>query len=138
MRRRRNLAVTPVAIERSTFSDQERVTVTAGVANHGGKAVDGADVTLEVNGRPIQTQRVKVEPNASTSTTFAPVTLTGAEVRATVRLGNDAMARDNVVSLHGRGRPSGPHGAGGAERRRATRDSTSPAPWRSARRRSSR
>ncbi len=91
-----NLAVTPVAIERSTFSDQERVTVTAGVSNHGGKVVDGADVTLEVNGRPIQTQRVKIDANASTSTTFAPVTLTGAEVRATVRLGNDAMARDNV------------------------------------------
>jgi hypothetical protein len=91
-----NLAVTPVAIERSTFSDQERVTVTAGVANHGGKAVDGVDVTLEVNGRAIQTQRVKVEANASMSTAFAPVTLTGAEVRATVRLANDALARDNV------------------------------------------
>jgi hypothetical protein len=91
-----NLAVTPVAIERSTFSDQERVTVTAGVANHGGKAVDGADVTLEVNGRPIQTQRIRIEPNASSSATFAPVTLTGGEVRASVRLGNDAMTRDNV------------------------------------------
>ena len=53
--------MTPVALERSTFSDQERVTVTAGVSNHGGKAVDGVDVTLEVNGRAIQTQRVKVE-----------------------------------------------------------------------------
>jgi hypothetical protein len=91
-----NLAVTPVAIERSTFSDQERVTVTAGVANHGNKAIDGADVTLEVNGRPVQTQRVKVEANASTSTTFAPVTLTGSEVRATVRIADDAMARDNM------------------------------------------
>jgi hypothetical protein len=94
-----NLAVTPVAIERSTFSDQERVTVTAGVANHGGKPVDAADVTLEVNGRPVQTQRVKVEGNASTSTTFAPVTLTGAEVRASVRIADDAMARDNVFNF---------------------------------------
>ena len=50
-----------MALERSTFSDQERVTVTAGVSNHGGKAVDGADVTLEVNGRAIQTQRVKID-----------------------------------------------------------------------------
>ena len=91
-----NLAVTPVAIERSTFSDQERVTVTAGIANHGGKAVDAAEVTLEVNGRPIQTQRARIEPNASTSISFAPVTLTGDEVRASVRLGNDAMVRDNA------------------------------------------
>jgi hypothetical protein len=91
-----NVAVTPVAIERSTFSDQERVTVTAGVTNHGGKPLDTVDVTLEVNGRGIQTQRVKVDANASSSTTFAPVTLTAAEVRATVRVANDAMTRDNA------------------------------------------
>ena len=91
-----NVAVTPVAIERSTFSDQERVTVTAGVTNHGAKALDNVDVALEINGRAMQTQRVKVDANASASTTFAPVTLTAAEVRATVRLGNDAMTRDNA------------------------------------------
>jgi hypothetical protein len=91
-----NVAVTPVAIERSTFSDQERVTVTAGVTNHGAKVMDGVDVTLEVNGRVIQTQRVKVDGNASSSTTFAPVTLTASEVRATVRVGDDAMQRDNA------------------------------------------
>ena len=91
-----NVAVTPVAIERSTFSDQERVTVTAGVTNHGAKALDGLDVTLEVNGRPIQTQRVKVDGNASSSTTFAPVTLSATEMRATVRLADDAMTRDNA------------------------------------------
>src|SRR5688500_4489505 len=91
-----NVAVTPVAIERPTFSDQERVIVTAGVTNHGAKALDTVDVTLEVNGRGIQTQRVKVDPNASSSTTFAPVTLTASEVRATVRVGDDAMNRDNA------------------------------------------
>jgi Mg-chelatase subunit ChlD len=91
-----NVAVTPVAIERSTFSDQERVTVSAGVTNHGAKALDGVDVTLEVNGRPLQTQRVRVDANASSSTTFAPVTLTSAEVRATVRVADDAMNRDNA------------------------------------------
>ena len=90
-----NMAVTPVALERSTFSDQERVTVTAGVANHANREQD-VDVTLEVNGRGIQTQRVKVAANASSSATFAPVTLGGAEVRATVRLANDAMTRDNA------------------------------------------
>jgi hypothetical protein len=91
-----NLAVTPVALERSTFTDQERVTVTAGVANHSTKPADAVDVTLEVNGRAIQTQRIRVDANASASTTFAPVTLTGKEVRASVRLGNDAMTRDNA------------------------------------------
>ena len=90
-----NVSVTPVALERSTFSDQERVTVTAGVANHASKAT-AVDLTLEVNGRPIQTQRVNVDADASTSATFAPVTLSGAEARASVRLGDDAMTRDNA------------------------------------------
>ncbi|MGH9370220.1 MAG: BatA domain-containing protein [Vicinamibacterales bacterium] len=91
-----NVAVTPVALERSTFSNQERVTVTAGVANHGPKRMDGLDVTLEVNGRAIQTQKVNVDANASTSATFAPVTLTGSEVRASVKLAADALAYDNA------------------------------------------
>ena len=114
-----NLSVTPVAIERSMFSNQERVTVTAGVANHGGGIVDGVDVTLEMNGRGIQTQRLRLEPHASTSTTFAPVTLSGSELRASVRLGDDRLARDNVFHftvaaglpvhtvLAGRGREGG-------------------------------
>jgi hypothetical protein len=90
-----NMAVTPVAMERSTFSGQERVTVTAGVANHASAARE-VDVALEVNGRAVQTQRVKVEADASSSATFAPVTLTESEVRATVRLADDAMSRDNA------------------------------------------
>jgi hypothetical protein len=91
-----NVAVTPVAIERSVFSGQERVTVTAGVANHGAQAVDGLDVTLQINGRPIQTSKVRVDAHASTSTTFAAVTLTAAEVRASVTLPEDALVRDNA------------------------------------------
>ena len=91
-----NIAVTPVALERSTFSGQERITVTTGVSNHGAKPADAVDVTLEINGRPVQTQRVRVDAHTSSSTTFQPVTLSGAEVRATIRLGDDAMARDNT------------------------------------------
>jgi len=91
-----NLAVTPVSLERSTFSDQERVTVTAGVVNHGPAARDGVDMTLEIGGRAIQTMRVAVGPNASASASFAPVTLTGAEIRGSIRLADDAMPRDNA------------------------------------------
>jgi hypothetical protein len=91
-----NLAVTPVALERSTFSNQERVTVTAGVANHGSKRRDGIDVALEVDGRPVQTQRVNVDANASASATFAPVTVTGSGIRASVTIADDALTRDNA------------------------------------------
>ena len=90
-----NAAVTPVALERSMFSNQERVTVTAGVLNHGSKAVD-ADVNLEVDGRSIQSKRVRVEPHGSASTTFDPLTLATPNMRASIRLGRDALERDNV------------------------------------------
>ncbi len=90
-----NASVTPVALERSMFSNQERVTVTAGVLNHGPKAID-ADVNLEVDGRSIQSKRVRVEPNGSASTTFDPLTLAAPHVRASIRLGRDALERDNA------------------------------------------
>lgn len=91
-----NLSVTPVAIERSAFASQERVTVTAGVTNHGAGTAQAADVALEINGRTIQTLQVTVEPHASASATFAPVTVTDAEIRATVKLGDDALPHDNA------------------------------------------
>jgi len=91
-----NVSVTPVAIERSTFSNQERVTVTAGVTNHGARALSGVEVSLDINGRPIQSLSVSVEPHASGSVTFAPVTVTQAEVRATVALAEDALRHDNA------------------------------------------
>ena len=91
-----NLSVTPVALERSTFADQERVTVTAGVTNHGARTLDAVDVALQINGRAIQTRRVRVDGHASTSATFDPVTLSADEIRASVTLGQDALARDNA------------------------------------------
>ena len=90
-----NASVTPVALERSMFSNQERVTVTAGVLNHGAKAID-ADLNLDVDGRSIQTKRLRVEPHGSASTTFDPLTLAAPNMRASVRLGRDALERDNV------------------------------------------
>jgi hypothetical protein len=91
-----NLAVTPVSLQRSTFSSQQRVAVTAGVVNHGVSRVQGVDVTLELGGRAVQTQRVNVEPGGSSSTTFEPVTVAERHLRASVRLAPDPLERDNV------------------------------------------
>jgi hypothetical protein len=91
-----NLAVTPVSLQRSRFENQERVAVTAGVMNHGERAANAVELTLEVGGRPVQTQRVSLEPRGSTSVTFDPITLTERNVRASVRLANDPLLRDNV------------------------------------------
>lgn len=91
-----NASVTPVSLERSMFSSQERVSVTAGVLNHGAKPLNALDVSLEVDGRSIQTKQVRAEANGSASTTFDPLTLASPNVRASIRIGKDALERDNV------------------------------------------
>ncbi|HXW08128.1 MAG TPA: BatA domain-containing protein [Vicinamibacterales bacterium] len=94
-----NLAVTPVALQRGFFQDQERVTITSGAINHGDEAVQQAEVSLEVAGRTIQTKRLDVDARGSTSVTFDPLTVSEPNLRATVRLGNDALACDNAFHL---------------------------------------
>lgn len=91
-----NASVTPVSLERSMFSNQERVTVTAGVLNHGSKTLEALDVTLEVDGRAIQTKKVRVEAHGSASATFDPLTLASPNMRASIRIAPDALERDNL------------------------------------------
>jgi hypothetical protein len=91
-----NVAVTPVSLQRSAFSGQERIAVTAGVINRGARPVGGLDVTLEVAGRAQQTQRVNVDANGSASITFTPFTPEGRDTRGTVRIATDALVYDNA------------------------------------------
>ena len=96
-----NLAVTPVALLRTREGGQERVTVTAGVLNRTATAASNVPIHLEIDGRPVQDLTISAAPNASASVTFAPLTITSANTRASVRLGTagapvDALERDNV------------------------------------------
>jgi hypothetical protein len=91
-----NVSVTPVSLQRSTFSEQDRVTVTGGVTNHGAKPVSGLDVSLEIDGRVVETQRISAEPNSSGSVTFAPFTPPGPDTRGAIRIGKDALPLDNA------------------------------------------
>lgn len=116
-----NLAVTPVALQRSFFEGQERVTVTAGVQNHGESAAT-IDVSLEIGGRPIQTRPVAVTPQGSASITFEPITVAERHMRASVRLGDDALGRDNT--FHFVLTPEDPIRIIVAERSGAPRDSS--------------
>jgi len=90
-----NVAVPSVTFSRQAFSGQERVTVTAGIANRGGTPQD-VPVSLEVEGRPIQSQQVKVGANASASVTFTPFTLDKPIVKGTVKAGSDPLPADNT------------------------------------------
>jgi len=90
-----NLAVPSVQFARSSFSSQERITITAGVANKGSDAVTNLPVTLEIDGRVIETLPVTVGANASASVAFSPFTLSEPSVHGVVKAGSDAMPADN-------------------------------------------
>jgi uncharacterized membrane protein len=94
-----NVAVTPVSLQRTMFSGQERVTVTAGVVNRGPRPVAGLDVTLEVGGRPQQTERVNIEPNGSSSATFTAFTPESRDTRGTIRIPTDPLVADNAFNF---------------------------------------
>lgn len=90
-----NLAIVPVTLQHTEFQDQQRITVTTGAVNHGDSQAS-ADISLEIGGRGIQTRRLTIAPKGSASTTFDPVTVAEQNVRASVRLSDDALLRDNV------------------------------------------
>lgn len=91
-----NVAVTTVSMARSAFQNQERVTVTAAVVNRASQPVSGGTLALEVDGRAVQSERLDVPANGSSSITFQPLTVTGRNMRGTVRVGNDALPADNA------------------------------------------
>ena len=91
-----NLAVPSVTFARGEFSGQERVTVTAGLANKGTEAVTNVPVTLSVDGHDIETVRASVGANASASVSFAPFTLAEPSMRGSVTAGTDPFPADNT------------------------------------------
>jgi hypothetical protein len=91
-----NLSIPSVTFARSSFSGQERVTVTAGLTNRSDTAAKGVALTLAIDGHDLQTQPVTVAAHASASVAFTPFTLAEANVRGTVRGGADALQADNT------------------------------------------
>ena len=48
-------------------------------------------MSLEIDGRAVQTTHVSLAPHGAATTTFAPVTITADNTRAAVRIGNDGL-----------------------------------------------
>lgn len=94
-----NLSVTPVSLQRSTFSEQDRVTVTGGATNHSSSSASNVELSLEIDGHAVQTERVSIEPNSSASVTFAPFTPATRNTRGTVRIGADKLSLDNAFNF---------------------------------------
>ena len=114
-----NLSVSSLAIQRATFSNEERATITVGLINRSASAVTNQTVRLEIDERPIASRDITIAPNASGSVSFDPVTVADANMRGVIRAGTDALARDNdfyfvlspsrtvsVLLIHADGRPA--------------------------------
>jgi len=94
-----NLTVTGVTFARSSFSDQQRLVVTAGITNRTEQPVKGSSITLEVGGLTVGTKPVAVEGGSSTSVVFDAFTVSGKNMRASVKLAADALAADNTFNF---------------------------------------
>lgn len=94
-----NVAVTAVSLARSSFSNQERVAVTAAVANRGLAAVAGGEISLEMGGRVVETAKLDVPAEGATTVTFMPFYVTARNMRGTVRVGMDALPADNAFNF---------------------------------------
>ena len=90
-----NVSVAGVLFEREYFSGRERVAVGARIMNRGNREVD-SEVTLELDGREIETLGTKLPPNGSETVNFAPVTLGDRTVAGLVRTREDRLAIDDI------------------------------------------
>jgi hypothetical protein len=96
---RANISVTGVTFARSTFANQERVTVTAGLTNRSEQAIPAAPVKLQIGGIPAGTREVALPASGSGSVTFDPVTVSGRNLKGMVTLNEDALAIDNTFNF---------------------------------------
>jgi hypothetical protein len=94
-----NLAVPSVTFTRAPFSNQERVTVTAGITNKSADAAPKVPVTLEIDGHQVEALSVAVGANASTSVVFQPFTLAEPAVHGVVHAGTDEFIADNTFDF---------------------------------------
>ena len=91
-----NVSVAGVLFQREYFSGRERVAVGARLTNRGASPVEGLDVSLEMDGRPVETLTADLPANGSLTVDFAPVTLTDARMPGAVRVAADALPADDV------------------------------------------
>ena len=73
--------------------------MTAVIANRSERTVSGSTIALETAGLPVANKPLNVEPGASASVTFDPVTISSRNFKGTVRLADDALAADNAFNF---------------------------------------
>ena len=91
-----NVSVAGVIFQREYFSGRERVAVGARLTNRGASAVEGIEVALEMDGRPLETLTADLPANGSVTVDFAAVTLTDVRMPGAVRVAADTLPADDV------------------------------------------
>jgi hypothetical protein len=91
-----NVAVTGVDFRRDYAEDRERVAITARLVNRSADARTGHAVTLELNGRPVETKQVNIAANAAATVDFAAAPLPTGTTKGVIKLADDALPRDNA------------------------------------------
>jgi hypothetical protein len=93
-----NVAVAAVTFQRSYAAGRERVTATARVTSHGTAPGTTIPVTLELDGRVVESRMATLEATGSATVRFSAFTLpeTGS-ARGMVRIPDDALAADNQL-----------------------------------------
>ena len=91
-----NVAVTSVDFRRDYAEDRERVAITARLVNRSAEPRTGHSVTLQLNGRDVETKQVNLAANAAATVEFAAAPLPAGTTRGVVRSADDALPRDNA------------------------------------------
>lgn len=93
-----NLSVTSVLLERRTTAGRQRLTVSGRLVNKGADGFDDVALSLEVNGRSLQTLETRIGANDSALVTFEPVTLPDGIAMGTVnaQVDGDRLVADNA------------------------------------------
>ena len=91
-----NVSVAGVLFQREYFSGRERIQVAARLTNRNVAPVSGLEVTLEVEGRPVESLSADLPESGSATVDFAPVTLGDEPMTGAVRIAADALPADDV------------------------------------------
>ena len=94
--RQENVSVAGVLFQREYFSGRERVVVSARLANRGDQPVADLEVTLELEGRDIESLSTSLPPRGSATVDYAAVTLGDVPTTGSVSIRGDALPTDDV------------------------------------------
>lgn len=94
-----NVTVGDAHLERGAVAERERVNITARLTSNGTPPAT-LPVTLQIDGRTVETTNANFGETNSTTVSFSPLTLpaTGS-TRGTIRVGDDALAADNALNF---------------------------------------